>query len=149
VHLTVQFIGDVPARDLGTTRESVRRSAAGIDAFVLRPLSLEAWPDVPASRLLAIVTDAPPPLLELHRRLARRFARRPRRDPAGRYRPHLTIVRFRGRQADASPASALLGVLPADDAGAAPFEVRELRLERSVLDPSGARYETIETVCLA
>ena len=45
VHMTLQFIGDTPAKDLENTIESVRRSASGLAAFDLTPLRLITLPE--------------------------------------------------------------------------------------------------------
>src|SRR5687768_18549446 len=66
LHMTLQFIGDTPARDLETTIESVERAAAGLSAFELAVRSLIQLPQRGPARLIAAETDAPATLLELH-----------------------------------------------------------------------------------
>ena len=74
VHMTVQFIGDTPARELDATVESVMRAASGLTAFDLTPMELIALPERGPARLIAAQTDSPPQLMELQRRLASRLA---------------------------------------------------------------------------
>lgn len=139
VHVTVHFIGDMDARRLDDTIESVERSASGLHTFVLTPLRLVALPERGHPRLVALETDAPPPLVELHRRLVHRLARPARkaeREGAGRDRflPHFTLCRFahgvRAEQID-RPVSI------------DPIPVGHVSLVSSVLHAAGARHEEL------
>lgn len=131
VHLTLQFIGDTEPRRLQDVAESVERSCAGIEAFVLTPLRLIALPQKGPARLVALETDAPPALLELQRRLAHRLARSVRDRPGDRFLPHLTLARL------TTPGA--IGPLP-DRLDIPPFPVRRVTLMRSVLLPEGAEH---------
>ena len=123
-HVTLRFLGDALADDV----------AAAMD-------------DVPAA------ATAPARAGGGRRRRAsprdpRRRPRRPRRDghqahprprerpPRRRFRGHLTIARIKP-YADLAPT---IGALVE-----AAFEVKEVALVRSRLEPDGARYETLET----
>lgn len=139
VHLTLQFIGNVPPRDLDGVTESVRRATAGIGPFTLTPLRLITLPENGPPRLVAAVTDAPPQLFELHRRLAHRLARNPRRDAADRYLPHLTLCRFAGDAAAARFDEPL---------SAPPFPIGHIALMRSVLLPAGSEHREVQRVDL-
>jgi 2'-5' RNA ligase len=139
IHLTLQFIGDRREGELDETLESVRRSGAGIGGFVLTPRRMVTLPERPPTRLIAVETDAPAPLLELQRRLAARLARRARREAGDRFRPHLTVCRFRGD-------SASFVVDEAVEVGG--FEVREIVVVASVLSAGGAEHRAIERVGL-
>jgi 2'-5' RNA ligase len=135
VHLTLQFIGDTDPRELDAVRESVARSASGLAAFELTPARLITLPKRGPSRLVALETDAPPGVLELHRRLAHRLASETRKDAADRFLPHLTLCRFR------RPAR---GVRVDEGVELDPFVVPEIRLMRSVLRPEGAEHRVVE-----
>jgi 2'-5' RNA ligase len=130
VHMTLQFIGDTPERDLPEIQESMERAAAGIPEFELRPIRLMTLPQGPRPRLIAAETDSPPPLQEARRRLAQRLARNLReRD---RFHPHLTLHRFK------SPSPPVEVVLTL-----APFRVSHILLMRSILRPAGAEHAEI------
>lgn len=136
VHLTLQFIGDVPSKDLEGVIESVERSAAGLEAFTLTPSRLRRLPERGPARLVALETDAPPALLELHRRLVTRLARqaKPRREDADRFLPHLTLCRFNAPVAD----------LDVDrDAPLDPWPVTSVSLMRSTLAPQRASHRQV------
>jgi len=138
-HCTVLFIGDRAVRELDETRESVERSASGVRGFTLTPRRLMTLPERGKPRLIALETDGPPELREIHRRLVSRLARNPRDRKSGRFLPHFTLCRFkhggRGRRAD-------VPVDPGEVGGV--IEVREIRLMRSALRPEGALHEVVE-----
>ncbi len=140
IHLTLQFIGDTPAKDLEDVLQSVRRSASGIGAFTLSPQRYITLPPRSA-RLVALQTDAPPRILELHRRLALRLARAPRQDPADRFLPHLTLARFQRGSPQGRPPRRLES--PADLPA---FPVQRVQVMRSVLRPDGAEHREVEQV---
>ncbi len=140
IHLTLQFIGDTRVRDLDDAIESVRRASSGITPFMLTPQRRILLPPRGRARVLAVETDAPSEVLELHRRLAQRFARAGRRNAADRYLPHLTIARFSGSGRSPRPVLSP-GPLPID-----PFPVESICLVKSVLRPGGATHGVVTTV---
>ncbi|MDY7109181.1 MAG: RNA 2',3'-cyclic phosphodiesterase [Planctomycetota bacterium] len=139
LHMTLQFIGDTPVKELDATIESVDRSRAGLAAFELAPLRLMTLPQRGRSRLVAAETDAPSTLLELQRRLATRLAQNVRSRPGDRFLPHLTLCRFR----------APTRIEPLDEPLALDaFPVRELKLMRSTLHPDGAKHHEVAAFSL-
>jgi RNA 2',3'-cyclic 3'-phosphodiesterase len=139
VHLTLQFIGAVPRRELEGTIESVERAAAGQSAFTLTPLRLVTFPERGMPRLIALELDAPSTLLEIRRRLVQRLAKRPRREDPERFTPHMTLCRFKP---EAHPERVRQAVsLPG-------FEVRHVSLLQSTLKPTGAVYSEVHSVAL-
>ncbi|TVQ55723.1 MAG: RNA 2',3'-cyclic phosphodiesterase [Phycisphaerales bacterium] len=141
VHLTLQFIGPTPVKELERVRESVARAAKGLSAFRLTPEAMIRLPERGRARLLAVRTDAPATLLELQRRLAQRLARSPRKDPGDRFLPHLTLCRFR------PPTSLPDGTVP-ELVENESFEVDTIHLMKSTLHPDGAKHEVVDTVTL-
>lgn len=133
IHMTLQFIGDTPAWDLERVEESVRRSASGIGRFVLTPMSLVTMPKGDRPRLIAVITDEPPGLIEIHRRLATRLARNRRERAHDRFTPHITLCRFAG-----GPAAAVDE--PIDVSG---FLVDAISLVRSILHHDGAEHSEV------
>lgn len=141
VHMTLQFIGDRDERELDEVAESVRRSGAGLEPFELRAMRLMTLPERGRPRLIAMETDSPPPLLEVHRRLVKRLAH-PTRSGRGRqdrFRPHLTLLRFQG-SARAEEVDRPVTLEP--------FLVSEIVLMRSVLRTEGAEHTVVEAVRL-
>lgn len=139
IHLTIHFIGDVAVKEIDRVRESVERSASGIGLFTLTPQRLITLPQRGPARLIACATDAPPQLLELHRRLVHRLAQRARSHANDRFLPHHTLCRFR------PPAAVVLdGAMGRVD----PFSVERIRLMRSVLKPEGAEHFEVSSMAL-
>lgn len=139
VHLTLQFVGDVPARDLESVQESVERSASGLGSFLLTPRRLVSLPLRGRARLIAAETDSPATLLELQRRLAHRLARKSRADPGDRFLPHITLCRFSNDAAGESVDQVI---------DAPSFRVDSIRLMRSVLRPDGAEHHMVSAAPL-
>lgn len=140
VHLTLQFVGNTSPRDVETVVESVARSASGLPPAVLTPQCLVVLPARGPARVVAARTDAPATVVELKRRLAVRLARSARRDAADRFLPHLTLCRLRTPTRMSPPPDVPLAV--------APFEVREIRVMRSLLSAEGARHVEVRAVAL-
>ncbi|MHC4107172.1 MAG: RNA 2',3'-cyclic phosphodiesterase [Planctomycetota bacterium] len=134
VHLTLQFIGNVPQQDLESTVESIEHATGGLAAFEMTPKTLIALPMRGPARLVAAETDAHATLLEIQRRLATRLARRPRHNAGDRFRPHLTLCRFKkpSRIARADRALSLPG-----------FAVTRVVLMRSTLTQRGAEHAEV------
>ncbi len=133
VHLTLQFIGDVDARDLRSVEESVERSMAGLEAFDVQAVRLISLPRGGRSRLVAAEMTAPAPLMEMQRRLAMRLARSPRAKSGDRFLPHITLLRFK--------SEAECGVDQPVDGEA--FAVASVQLMRSNLKATGAVHELV------
>jgi 2'-5' RNA ligase len=139
VHMTIQFIGETREKDLTEVVDSVHRAAAGIAAFPLKPLRLISLPERGAPRLIAVETDAPSGLMELHRRFAMRLARSPRAKASDRFLPHLTVCRFTGSGTPGRLERAM---------EMREFECGGLRVMRSVLKPDRAEHVLVEEVPL-
>ncbi|MFI4896492.1 MAG: RNA 2',3'-cyclic phosphodiesterase [Phycisphaerales bacterium JB059] len=134
VHLTLQFMGRVPPREVDEVCEGIERSGAGLGPMLLTCERLITLPERGRPRLVALETDAPSALLELKRRLASRLARNVRPDPAGRFRPHLTLCRF-SRSARPTRVN--------EPVSLEPFRIDRIRLMRSELRPDGAHHAEI------
>jgi 2'-5' RNA ligase len=90
-------------------------------------------PERGEARLIALETTAPPALLEVQRRLARRLAANRGRGSRSPFLPHMTLARFGGSGGGRVEAS-----VPPDA-----FFITELLLMQSVLLPDGACHSQI------
>lgn len=138
IHLTLVFIGNTGAKQVRGVIESVQRAASGIGPVTLSPQRLATHPPGRGPKTVVVFTDAPPGLLELQRRLARRLTPEPDRVEKV-FVPHLTVARF-----DAAIDAAAFDVPLALD----PFEVGEVRLMASRLTARGVAHEVVAAVPL-
>ena len=132
LHMTVLFLGETSERELDNVLESIARAAAAVPPFTLTPTTLALLPERGPARLVAALTDTPPALVELHRRLVARLATQ-RRKP-GPFTAHFTLCRF------AAPTRCKL---PALELRSEPFEVPSIALQRSILRPEGAEHRHV------
>ena len=132
VHLTLHFIGEIDSRQLDEVRESVERSASGLECFSLAITSLISLPERGETRLVAARCASHSTLEELHRRLVHRLARKKQ----GRedFLPHMTLVRLR------VPTRMERVELPLDRVE---FPVRAIHLVQSHLQTGGAVHRTV------
>jgi len=138
VHLTLVFVGNTGAKQLRGVIESVERAASGIGPITLMPTRLATHPSGKSPKLVAVFTDAPPGLLELQRRLARRLTPEP--DRVDRvFVPHLTVGRF-----DPATNAVAFDVPPV----LAPFDVGEVRLMTSRQTARGVVHDVVAAVPL-
>jgi 2'-5' RNA ligase len=135
-HLTLAFLGDVPA-------DQVPELVARLPDLVRGPsptLAAEevvAWPDTAGARMLWCRLHGDARLSELHQRVADGLDVTERR----RFRPHLTLARVPGGR------SIVLGAWAHDLAPPSTTSpVDEVVLYRSHLGAGGSRYEPLATV---
>lgn len=140
VHLTVLFLGERRADLVPEILDSMRAAAAAIRPFSLTAERLISLPQRGRARLVAVEFDARAGLDELQFRLANRLAAEDRRGRKA-FLPHMTLCRFPGTGAQVRIDKPVVGEFPG-------FEVRQVRLVRSVLHPLGARHEPVGTVAL-
>lgn len=139
LHMTLQFIGDTGERELQAVAESVERSGAGIEPFELIPTRLITLPERGPARNIAIQTDAPGSLIEIHSRLAKRLARSARARASDRFLPHITLLRYSGTGVPRRVEC---------DVRAPAFTVSTIHLVRSILKPAGADHVSLLEVPL-
>jgi 2'-5' RNA ligase len=144
LHLTLVFLGELPASTLPAAQNAIRNASTGQAAF---PLSLGRLGHFGGAvpRVLWIEARAPGPALDaLHRALCAALAARAVPFDAKPLVPHLTLGRARR---DATPAvgRALAARLPslAAPPPPAPFAVEAIHLMQSELASRGPRYTSL------
>jgi 2'-5' RNA ligase len=134
LHVTLAFLGSRPGGELDTIATELRVAALGAAPARLtiaryretRSVGMLVCDDE-SGRAAGFATD-------LHARLERLGVYKPERRP---WLPHITVARFRSRP----------GLQPAlPDLG--PFVTSEAAVYMSVLRPSGAQYEVLQSVAL-
>lgn len=140
IHMTVLFIGLIEPGARDDVIESVERSVAGLESFELCMQHVIALPQREHARVIAVKTDRPPTLLEIHQRLVIRLARNPKAQSAREFLPHLTIARLKPAQTVTLDDMA--------DVSALRFTVRAIHLMQSTLTAQGAVHKTLHTQLL-
>lgn len=145
MHLTLKFIGEVPAEKLPAVREAL----AGVksdSAVRLAFRSLGYFPNPRRPRVLWIGVEASPNLAPLAAQVEAAL------EPLGiaaekrAYVPHLTLGRFRSERRLAR-LQEVIAELPSTDCGG--FETRTLALFQSKLAPQGAEYTRLDEFIFA
>jgi len=139
LHLTLAFLGHLPADRLEPIRSALATVSAASDPFPLRIRGAGFFGQNACARVLWLGADGGRELLSLQASLVRELAVVGHREDRP-FRPHFTLARARDprgsrRLADASRA------LAAVDLGS--FLVREFVLYRSELGPNGSRYTAL------
>lgn len=134
LHVTVAFLGSTPAGAVDSLVSALREAALGMSAPTLTPSSYRETKSV----AMIVLADAAGRAASLAERVFERLEalhvfERERRA----WLPHVTVARFRARPR-LSPSVTRLGSI-------SPSEVA---LYHSVLRPTGAQYEVVESVAL-
>lgn len=137
LHITLAFLGHRPADEMPAIMEGVRSAAAKASDLVLAARKYRETPRVG----MIVLKDATPVTLSV--RLAYNVQTRMERlgIPLRERRPwtpHVTVLRFSGDRPRFEPGLPDLG----------PVSPSEVALYHSVLRPSGAQYEILESVAL-
>lgn len=149
LHLTLKFLGNVPASKLDEVSGAMQRACIGSAPLSLRIASLGAFPSARSPRVVWIGLEGDTEALQL---LAGRvdeamavlgFPRETRP-----FAPHLTLGRVR-EEATSSQRDTIAAAL---QTAAAPecvaFDVAAVSLMRSHLSPQGARYTCLGRIAL-
>jgi 2'-5' RNA ligase len=145
VHYTLRFLGDLEPAGVEAAKRAAARAAAASKPFQVALGAPGIFPGGRRPRILWLGASAGEQALI---GLARVLETALMTEGFGRadkpFAPHLTLGRVRDT-ADGAAVSArfLAGAFPADA-----FEVRELLVVRSTLDPKGAHYEPLAAAVL-
>ena len=141
MHLTLKFLGEVPASRLDDVAAAMAEVAAVTGPLTLRFERVGAFPSPRRPRVIWIGLQSGPRLRLLHDALDRRMTEFgiPREDRP--FRPHVTLGRA---SREAGPGEFVDFERRASEMSLeAEVEVRKIDLMRSHLEPAGARYERL------
>lgn len=134
LHVTLAFLGSTPRGRAGDVGAALRAATDSIQRPVLAPVRYRETRSVGT----VVLEDEDGRAIRLAEELARRLERlglyRPEKRP---WLPHITVVRFRERPRLDPPVPELGRFMPS-----------EATVTMSVLRPTGAQYEDIESVAL-
>ncbi|MBE0477223.1 MAG: RNA 2',3'-cyclic phosphodiesterase [Coriobacteriia bacterium] len=150
LHLTLRFLGDIPAEDAVAVTEALQEAVRGRAPFEVRLSSVRAVPSPGRARLLWAAFADPagsfPPLARALGSATARWCAEPVPEP---FRPHATLVRARRPRRVAPEALAAAdAVLSSAGAGDGAVSVRHVMLVASTLTRCGPVYEHLAAVPL-
>ena len=156
LHITLQFLGDVPRSLLPSLKEAVSSAARGVPPFRLGCRRAGGFPERGAPRILHIaVTQGAESLRALADRVRRNFRSLGYSDPKP-FVPHVTLGRARNRQGFSGRGQNTTNIRSSwEDSymhflevsrGQVEWEVREVLLMESVLLQQGPAYTPVARV---
>lgn len=140
LHFTLKFFGDVGRRKIQRISDIVERTAGDYEPFTMDIKGLGVFPNMNYIRVIWLGVKNPEIFSNLQETLDREFKKigfKLERD----YVPHLTIGRVKGPRNKDKLIELLSNM---EDVEVGPMTVRELRLKKSELTPSGPLYSDIK-----
>lgn len=149
IHVTLHFLGDVPAARLAAVGDAVARACEGTPAFTLRLAEAGAYPHTRRPRVVWVGLGGQLDLLiHLQKSVERELAELGFPPEDREFSPHLTLGRVR-QNADPEAVRALgEAVAGLRIAETQPFRVEAVRVMRSDLRPDGPVYTPLRIVPL-
>lgn len=147
MHLTLHFLGEIPVEQADAAGGALDVECGGLPPFQVGIAGLGVFPNPRRPRVLWAGVQAPPVLEALHAAAGNAVRAAGLKVDRRQYHPHLTLARFR-KPLPRQGLSTLTAILEQDRDGYGQFEVQVVRLYRSELLPSGARYTILHEVIL-
>lgn len=139
VHVTLQFLGAVPAERVAAVLAALAAAAAAARPLALEVKGAGAFPSARRARVVWLALGGEtPPLAALAAEVGRRLAPLGYAPEDRPFSPHLTVGRARDGRGAPGLAGALAAVSAADGVT---WRAAELVLFESHLSPRGPRYE--------
>lgn len=136
MHLTLEFLGEVPDDKVAEISARLERACAGTASFEMRMKGTGCFPNSKRPRVYWAGLNGGETLIALQRRVEDEMERlgfpREERD----FTPHLTIARIKDPMGKERMTRALLDYKLETDS----VQVREVLLMQSILKPAGAEY---------
>ena len=149
VHLTLKFLGNIPAERVEEIGSALREACQGFAPFTLQFYGLGCFPSLNSPRVIWIgIGGETETLKRLQERVEERLA--PLGFPPEKrgFSPHLTLGRVK-KYASSGALRKIGEAVAATEVGSlGQMEVREVSLIRSLLLPDGAQYSRLQVVAL-
>ena len=141
IHLTLKFLGDVPAARLPEVQAAVERACQGVTPFEIAISELGCFPNLQRPRVVWVGVEEPSGALRrLQSAVERELARLGFRPEGRGFKPHLTLARIRDQARSRERAQLGAWVRQQSVPQRATMRVCRVSLMRSVLGPGGAVY---------
>jgi 2'-5' RNA ligase len=147
IHLTLKFLGDVPADQIGEITRALEKSCQGFAPFSLSCGGLGCFPNLKRPRVVWVgVQEETGTLAQLQKAIEENVAPLGYPPEKRKFSPHLTLGRVQRRvsSGDLRRLGELVGASEIGTLGQ--MEVRSVNLMRSDLRPSGAMYTRLAEV---
>ena len=147
IHLTLKFLGDVPADQIGEIAEALQEGCQGFASFYLSCGGLGCFPNLKRPRVVWVgVQEETGTLARLKKSIEENVAPLGYPTEKRKFSPHLTLGRVQKRagSGDLRQLGELIGALEIGMLGQ--MQVRSVNLMRSDLRSSGAVYTRLAEV---
>jgi RNA 2',3'-cyclic 3'-phosphodiesterase len=142
MHLTMNFLGDVPMNDIPAVCKAVAEAAEPFKPFDVEMAGVGVFPSYDNPRTIWLgVGDGSEELVALHTALQQRLGDLGFRVEARRFHPHLTLGRVRSVPQGPGQLAGLIKEHAEFEAG--PMMVSEVAVFSSELGREGPRYEAL------
>ena len=148
VHLTLQFLGDVPRTQVPAIEQTLRAASTGARATQVCTGGLGAFPNTNRPRVLWIGLDGDlQPLLDVERAIGRALSALGYA-PDKPFNPHMTLGRVRDhiRPDDATAIARALAAAAKRPPPTVSFTADSVSLMQSTLQPGGSEYRCLARV---
>ena len=146
LHITLQFLGNVPVDQVNSVVSALNRSVAGTESFTLELKGAGVFPSAQRPKVLWVgVSGAADALSRLQQRVQRELAALNFEPEKRRFSPHLTLARVKspyGFSHVLERAEKLAG----DLGGCGRMKVDSIELMQSILKPGGPQYFVLARV---
>src|SRR5262249_34915011 len=137
IHLTIKFLGSVPAMKIPAVVDAVAKAAHGVSEFELRVEGTGCFPSPKRPRGVWVgIAGFPEPLKQLHQKIDLRLSRVGFPRETRPVSPHLTTGRLRAPDAGAQLAEQMMSLGFAGES----VTVKEVITMKSDLKPTGSIY---------
>ena len=147
IHLTLKFLGDVPADQIEEIARALQKSCQGFAPFSLSCAGLGCFPNLKRPRVVWVgIQEETGTLAQLQKAIEENVAPLGYPTEKRKFSPHLTLgrVQKRASSGDLRRLGELVGASEIGILGQ--MEVRSVNLIRSDLRPSGAVYTRLAEV---
>lgn len=145
IHLTLKFLGDTDEKSLDSIVEELKAACSGYKRFDLETRGVGVFPDMRAPRVLWVGISDNDSLTGLQKSIEDGLAKLGFTTEKRRFRPHLTIGRFRSFSGKEGLYDKIEGY---KNLSLGLIEVKSIFLIKSELTPSGAEYTKIAVIDL-